>query len=86
MVAEMKYRLISIDDSIVEAEQSVVTVWCEPSWLDSLMGVRPEYVAFTGRAGQWQNLERESATPHECRFLHQMWSQHRTSSLTTNAG
>ncbi|ELP34595.1 hypothetical protein [Rhodopirellula baltica] len=80
----MKYKLISIDDSVFESEQAIVTVWCEPSWFDSLMGLKAECLAFIGSDANWESIDQGDITPHEFRMLNQIWAQHTRPSNVTN--
>tara|TARA_R100000365_G_C2697686_1_gene37286 strand:- start:244 stop:561 length:318 start_codon:yes stop_codon:yes gene_type:complete len=68
----MRYTLISIDEFGTPDDDVIITLWCKPSLLESIMGLHPECLAFVGRENLWQTLDGETASFTESRVLQKM--------------
>ena len=78
-----EYKLIGIDETFCSDGNAIVTIWCEPSWWSSLMGITPECVAFVGRNDRWKCLDGGHVSYRERKILSQFWHDNHNSSPST---
>lgn len=72
----MKFQLISIAPTPADNDDAIVTVWCKPGCLESLIGIRTVCEAFVGHENQWRDLEGVSLPTAESRMLQRLWRAH----------
>lgn len=69
----MRYQLVSFEESSADDHNAFVTVDCKPNWLEMLMGLHQQCVAFYRAGDQWQGLDGDPVLPSERRILEQLW-------------
>ncbi|MCO8125116.1 hypothetical protein NHH03_25495 [Stieleria sp. TO1_6] len=71
----MRYEFISLDDSIAQTGEFIMTVWCRPPWWMEMLGILPECIAFAGHEDQWKSIDGTTVTRREREMLAEMWRE-----------